>query len=450
MLPAQTKNILDTIRKLYRRNSKVTLYKVINKMHPSQMANIYRYLNQSERENIFKYILRMDGIGEFIKELDETLTKDIFESLSRDEITTILKHMTTEDIAELVDELDDNISDKIQNLLDQEELVEIKEVLKYDDESAGRIMSHEFMAFDSDLTVQETIDRFQEYGEEIEMPFYLYITDKTQRMIGVLSLRQLLLHSSSAKLKSFMEKEFIYVSPDDDQEKVANIVSEYNYLALPVLNEDNKLVGIITVDDMMDVIREEATEDMLKMAGAGDDEDILLKSVFENARTRFPWLMASWIGGLIAFYTIHSFQNILDSTIILAGFIPIIIGMGGNIGTQTSTILVRGLATGHVNTNEFYKVIFKEVKVGFILGLLYGTLLGSLTSILYQNNILLGLTVGISIALSMLIACSIASIIPILLYKIDMDPAIAAGPFVTTAIDVVGVMVYFVIASKLL
>ena len=190
MLPAQTKNILDTIRKLYRRNSKVTLYKVINKMHPSQMANIYRYLNESERENIFKYILRMEGIGEFIKELDETLTKDIFESLSRDEITIILKHMTTEDIAELVDDLDDNISDKIQNLLDQEELVEIKEVLKYDDESAGRIMSHEFMAFDSDLTVQETINRFQEYGEEIEMPFYLYITDKTQRMIGVLSLRQ--------------------------------------------------------------------------------------------------------------------------------------------------------------------------------------------------------------------------------------------------------------------
>ena len=254
-----------------------------------------------------------------------------------------------------------------------------------------------------------------------------------------------------------MEKDFIYVNPEDDQEKVANIVSEYNYLALPVLNEEQELIGIITVDDVMDVIREEATEDMLKMAGAGDDEDILLKPVIENAKTRFPWLMPSWIGGLLAMCIISFFEGFMTEYLILASFIPIIIGMGGNIGTQTSTIIVRGIATGHVNINEFYKVILKEIRVGMTLGIIYGILLGCLgwlmsTFIALQGPIatVLGITVGISIFLSMLIGCAVASFIPILLYKMELDPAIATGPFVTTAIDILGVLVYFLTASLLL
>ena len=460
MVEYDHKKILYTIRRLYRRNSKITLYKVINKMHPSQMANVYRYLHPLERINIFKYIIRMDGVGEFIKELDESLIKEIFASIKSDEISIILKKMPAEDIAELIEDLSEPISQKIQELLNKKELLEVEEVLQYEDESAGRIMSHEFMAFNSQLTIEQARNRFKEYGEDIEMPFYLYVVDiDTNKMIGVLSLRQLLLHDEKKTLKDIMEKDFIYVNPEDDQEKVANIVSEYNYLALPVLNENQKLIGIITVDDVMDVIREEATEDMLQMAGAGDDEDILLKPIIENAKTRFPWLMPSWIGGILAMCIISFFEGFMTQHLILASFIPIVIGMGGNIGTQTSTIIVRGIATGHVNINEFYKVIFKEIRVGMTLGLIYGILLGFLVFLLVENyNILhtspvggeFGLTVGISIFLSMLIGCAVASIIPILLYKMNRDPAIATGPFVTTSIDILGVLVYFLIASLLL
>ena len=182
-------------------------------------------------------------------------------------------------------------------------------------------------------------------------------------------------------------------------------------MALPVLNKEEELIGIITVDDVMDVIREEATEDMLKMAGAGDEEDILLKPVIENVKTRFPWLMPSWIGGLLAMFIISFFEGFMTKHLILASFIPVIIGMGGNIGTQTSTIIVRGIATGHVNINEFYKVILKEIRVGITLGVIYGVLLGCLSWIIYDliSNTgesigsLLGITVGISIFLSMLI-----------------------------------------------
>ena len=452
------KRILDTIRRLYRRNSKITLYKVINKMHPSQMVNVYRYLYPSERINIFKYIIRMDGVGEFIKELDESLIKEIFSSINNTEMSVILKKMPAEDIAELIDDLDEPVSEKIQELLNKKELLEVEEVLQYEDESAGRIMSHEFMAFDSQITIEQARNRFKESGEDVEMPFYIYVIDNdTKKMIGVVSLRQLLLNDEKNILKDVMEKDFIYVNPEDDQEKVANIVSEYNYLALPVLNEEQELIGIVTVDDVMDVIREEATEDMLKMAGAGDEEDILLKPVIENAKTRFPWLMPSWIGGLLAMCIISFFEDFMTKHLILASFIPIIIGMGGNIGTQTSTIIVRGIATGHVNINEFYKVILKEIRVGMSLGIIYGILLGFLgwlmsTFIALQGPIatVLGITVGISIFLSMLIGCAVASFIPILLYKMELDPAIATGPFVTTAIDILGVLIYFLTASLLL
>jgi len=356
------------------------------------------------------------------------------------------------------------MSVRIQDLLNKEDQLEVEEVLQYEDESAGRIMSHEFMAFDSELSIDAARKRFREYGDEIEMPFYIYVVDsKTNKMVGVVSLRQLLLNTQEKILKDIMEIDFIFVSPDDDQEKVANIVSEYNYLALPVLNEESELIGIVTVDDVIDVIREEATEDMLKMAGAGDDEDILLKPVIENAKTRFPWLMPSWIGGLCAMAIISYFESFMQEQLILAAFIPIIIGMGGNIGTQTSTMIVRGISTGHVNMTAFYKVIFKEIKVGAILGLIYGGLLGLMGATLANLShadiipiainaipIQFGLTVGVSIFCSMLIGCAVASFIPIMLYKLKLDPAIATGPFVTTAIDILGVISYFLIASIIL
>tara|TARA_B100000614_G_scaffold83639_1_gene75152 strand:- start:582 stop:1976 length:1395 start_codon:yes stop_codon:yes gene_type:complete len=458
------RRMLDTIRKLSRRNNKITLYKFINKIHPSQMVNIYRHLHPNERINIFNYILRMDGAGQFVKELDETLKKELFSLIEKDKISTILSKMNLEDIAEVLQDLNPELTSKVEKMLNEKKLSKVEEVLKYEDESAGRIMTHEYMAFDSKQTVKESRERFRLDGENIEMPFYIYVVDiKTNEMLGITSLRQLLISDEMKTLSEIMEKDFIYVGPDEDQEVVAKIISEYNYLALPVLNDNNKLVGIITVDDVIDVIREEATEDMFKLAGAGDDEDILLKSVRENAFTRFPWLMASWVGGVLALFIISYFESMMIEQVILASFIPVIIGMGGNIGTQTSTIIVRGIATGHVNVDAFYKVIFKEIKVGALLGVIYGSLLGILGSLLPKlvqvsffkfqielSSLQLGLTVSLSIFFSMLIACVVASIMPVVLFKIGKDPAISTGPFVTTSIDILGIIMYFTIASILI
>lgn len=464
MFGFDNRRMLDTVRRLNRRNSKITLYKFINKIHPSQMVNVYRHLHPTERKSIFQYIIRMDGAGEFIKELDNSLIKDLLNSIDDVQVKTILNKMNSEHIAELIQELNTKEALKVEKLLNQKELSEIEQVLQYDDESAGRIMTHEFMAYDSQLTVKQSRDKFRQDAENIEMPFYIYVIDiKTNKMIGITSLRQLLLNSEDKSLYEIMEKDFIYVKPTDDQEVVAQTMSEYNYLALPVLDVKHKLIGIITVDDVMDVIREEATEDMFKLAGAGDDEDILLKPAIENAQTRLPWLMASWVGGVFALFIISFFEQIMIEQVILASFIPVIIGMGGNVGTQTSTIIVRGISTGHVNVDEYYKVIFNEIKVGALLGMVYGILLGILGSmipILVRANIInidinvtsiqLGAIVSLSIFFSMLIACMVASIIPILLYKIKLDPAIATGPFVTTAIDILGIIMYFLIATMMI
>jgi len=283
------------------------------------------------------------------------------------------------------------------------------------------------------------------------MVFYLYVTDDDDRLVGVISLRDLVTTHPDKTLDNIMIKNVISVQPETDQEEVAKIVSRYNYLAVPVIDLEEHMLGIVTVDDVVDVIREEATEDFLQMAGAGKDREILLKSSWGNARARLPWLFASWVGGVGAVAIIGVFKNMLETTIALAAFIPVIIGMGGNIGTQSSTIIVRGLATGRVDIGNNLKIILKEIKVGLILGVLYGLLLGIFATLKFVNTTpYLGLIVALSILSSMIISTFVGTLMPLLFSKLNIDPAIATGPFVTTSIDIIGVTLYFLIASALI
>ncbi|MBC8214723.1 MAG: magnesium transporter [Candidatus Marinimicrobia bacterium] len=443
--------ILKTLQRLYRRNASVAMYKLVYKTHPADMAWVYRHLNSIERKDIFQFIERMEGLGDFLNELDDAIIIELFGSLSPNHIAEVLGNIDADDIVGILDVLPNETSTEIRELLNLEERKEVEELLQYDDESAGRIMSTHFVAFQEILTVQEAIVKFQELkNKDTDAPFYIYVINEKNQMAGVLSLRQLLLNKPKTALKDIIDDDFIAVSPDTDQEEVAKLVSQYNYLALPVVEKNNELVGVITVDDVIDILREEATEDILKMAGAGQDREILLKSTFDNAKTRFPWLMASWIGGVIALMIIGAFETLLEKTVALVAFIPVIIGMGGNVGTQTSTIIVRGIATGRVNVNEVYKIIFKEIRVGMLLGIIYGAFLGVLAYfrfVDFTSPVELGFIVGISIFFAMTIACTIGSLFPIVLDKLNFDPAISTGPFVTTAIDIVGVLIYFYIAT---
>ena len=311
-------------------------------------------------------------------------------------------------------------------------------------------MSTDVFTLHKNTIARNAIQSLQDQ-EEAEMVFYLYVTDDDDRLVGVISLRDLVTTHPDKTLDKIMTKNVISVQPETDQEEVAKIVSRYNYLAVPVIDLEEHMLGMVTVDDVVDVIREEATEDFLQMAGVGKDREILLKSSWGNARARLPWLFASWVGGVAAVAIIGVFKNMLETTIALAAFIPVIIGMGGNIGTQSSTIIVRGLATGRVDIGNNLKIILKEIKVGLILGVLYGLLLGVFATLKFVDTTpYLGLIVALSILSSMIISTFVGTLMPLLFRKLNIDPAIATGPFVTTSIDIIGVTLYFLIASALI
>jgi magnesium transporter len=266
--------------------------------------------------------------------------------------------------------------------------------------------------------------------------------------VGVSSLRQLVVVPPETTLKQFMTTDVFAVGTDVDQEEVAKLVARYDILAVPVVDESHRLEGIVTVDDVIDIFRQEATEDMLKMAGVGE-EYVETQSVFRSTKTRLPWLLASCAGGIMALFIIGRFEGTLYRFAYLAAFIPVIMGMGGNIGTQSSTIVVRGLATGRLNVRDFWRVVSKELAIGLILGGFYAVLIGTVAQVQYTVQ-MLALTVGLAVIISMTVAALVGSGVPLLLARINIDPAVATGPFVTTSIDIISVYCYFILATTLL
>lgn len=440
----------DTFRRLINRKANTNLIKLIEKTHSADLAVIYRFFTDNEQDYLFVLMTDNEYTAEFLSELDDSILEDLLEDVAPERIVPIIRSASSDDQTTILNALPEEKSKIIIDSMHTDEQEEIEEMLAYPEDSAGSMMSTGVFTLNEGLTAGEAINDLQNQ-EAAEMVFYLYVTDNDNHLAGVISLRDLVTTPSSTKLKDIMTRNVQYVRAETDQEEVAKVVSHYNLLAVPVVDSNDEILGIVTVDDVVDVIREEATEDFLQMAGAGKDREILLKSSWGNARARLPWLFASWIGGVVAILIIGFFENMLQSIVALAAFIPVIIGMGGNIGTQSSTIVVRGIATGRINFGNDLKLILKELSVGLILGGLYGLLLGTLAFFFFKDApVTFGLVVGLSICSSMIIATSIGTVVPLLLRKLDVDPAIATGPFVTTTIDILGVGIYFLIASALL
>tara|TARA_S200000501_G_scaffold67635_2_gene59121 strand:- start:2343 stop:3713 length:1371 start_codon:yes stop_codon:yes gene_type:complete len=440
----------DTFRRLLRRKANSNLAKLIKKTHPADLAIIFRYFLDEEQEYVFSIMKEREQTTEFLVELDDTILQKLLEDENPERISMLINQAPTNNQSYIIGNLENEKAQSVINLLELEEKEEIEELMGYPEDSAGAMMTTDVFTIHQDTTCGDALKKLQDQSPA-EMVFYLYLTDEDKRLTGVASLRALATSSAEKIMRNIMIKRIHSVRPETDQEEVARIVAQYNYLSVPVLDENDCLLGIVTVDDVVDVIREEATEDFLQMAGAGKDREILLKSSWDNARARLPWLFASWVGGIIAANIIGAFEQLLDSILVLAAFIPVIIGMGGNVGTQSSTIIVRGMATGRVDQDGEIRVFFKEMRVGLILGALYGLLLGLFTKFKFLDaDPMLGVVVGLSICASMLLAVTVGSFIPLFLRKLNIDPAIATGPFVTTSIDVLGVLLYFTIAGLLL
>jgi len=437
----------DTFRRLIRRHARTNITKLIGKTHPADMAILFRFFTEMEQKTLFDIIMDLEYVADFLDELDEPIILNLMGDEPPEIIAKLFQRLSANDQAGILAIFPDEKAQSVLDLLNSEKQEEVEEIMSYPEDSAGSIMTTDVFTLHQNTFAHEAIKELQKQDKS-EMVFYLYVTSDEKRLTGVISLRDLVTTPPETSLVDIMTKNVVSVRPETDQEEAAKIVARYNYLAVPVIDMDGSMLGIVTVDDVVDVIREEATEDFLKMAGAGKDREILLKSSWENAKSRLPWLFASWVGGVLAAFIIGKYEHMLETSVALAAFIPVIIGMGGNIGTQSSTIIVRGIATGRVGEGEELKLIFKEIQVGLILGVLYGILLGGFTYIpLVDTTPYLGLIVGLSICSSMLIASCVGTVVPLIFRKINVDPAIATGPFVTTSIDIIGVTLYFLIAS---
>jgi|TARA_B110000438_G_scaffold237568_1_gene235032 magnesium transporter len=439
-----------TIQRLLRRKADDNLTKILRKTHPADVALLMRGFANSDQKTIFNLCPTFSHKAKVLEELDEALIENMLIDESSINISKMFLYLDTNDQAAIIGMFPEEKQKEILQKIEVEDLEDVEEIMSYPDDSAGSIMTKETFTLNQNTSVRESLKQLQAFPENDKI-FYVYVLDDKEKLVGVLSLRNLATSKNTNKLKDIMITDIHAAKSETDQEEVATTVAQYNYLALPVVNRENKFLGIVTIDDVVDIIREEASEDFLQMAGVGKDREILLKSPIENAQSRAPWIFASLIGGICAAGIISYFDHLIKEMIVLASFIPVIIGIGGNIGTQSSTIIVRGLATGRVDVANTAPLIIKEIIVGGILGALYGILVGFAAEFITGNELEnLGLVVGLSIACSMTIATAVGASVPIILQKLNFDPAISTGPFVTTAIDILGVALYFIIASSIL
>ena len=439
-----------TIQRLLRRKADANLTKILRKTHPADIALLMRGFGGIDQKNIFNLCPTFNHKAKVLEELDESLIESMLIDESPKNISKMFVYLDTNDQAAIIGMFPDDKQKEILEKIEIEDLEDVEEIMSYPDDSAGSIMTKETFTLNQNTTIKESIKQLQAVPENDKI-FYVYVLDNKEKLVGVVSLRNLVTSKNTKKLKEIMIKDIHAATSETDQEEVAKTVAQYNYLALPVVNRQNRFLGVVTIDDVVDIVREEASEDFLQMAGVGKDREILLKSPIENAQSRAPWIFASLIGGICAAAIIGYFDVLLKEMIILAAFIPVIIGIGGNIGTQSSTIIVRGLATGRVDVGNTVSLVTKEIIVGAILGTFYGLLVGAssefITGAQLEN---LGLVIGLSIACSMTIATAVGASVPLVLKKLNFDPAISTGPFVTTAIDILGVALYFIIASFIL
>jgi len=444
----RNKILLESIKRLLRRNAVGPLRKIVNRTHAADLSGVFQSLPLSHQRKLFDLIQSAEGKGLLFSLLEEDTFINLVSGMGLDAVAAIFESMPNDDVADLIALLPQETADALLQKMHREGSEEVEELLKYEDDTAGGIMVPDFIALKEDTTAREAIEAIQTEFVDVEMPFYLYVIDEYDKLVGVSSLRQLVVVPPHTPLKSFMTTDVFSVRTDMDQEEVAKIVAKYDILAVPVVDESHKLVGIVTVDDVIDIFRKEATEDILKMAGAGE-EYVETKSVLRSTRIRLPWLFASCIGGIIAALVVGHFAESLRKLTYLAAFIPVIMGMGGNIGTQSSAITVRGLATGRLNVRDIWKVVFKELTVGLLLGCLYGALIGTVAQLRYQT-VGVAFSAGLAVLSSMAVAALVGSLVPMLFERIKIDPAVATGPFVTTAIDIISVSCYFLIATSLI
>jgi len=429
--------VLDSVKRLLRIGATANLGNILQKQHPADLAQIFGELPDRDRVAAFTVLLERNSrlAMETLSELGHEAAAALLAGRSAEEIAKLVQEMPPDDAAALIDKLPDELSSAVLELMGRKASGEVENLLEYAEQTAGRIMNPNVFALAEDMTVGEAITALQS-SRDVEMVFYLYIVDARRHLVGVTSLRRLLLVSPETPLKRIMTPEPISARVDMDQEEVARLVASYNLLAIPVVEESNKLVGLITVDDVIDVIKDEATEDLYRLAGVSSDERVFTPAG-ESLRKRMPWLIVNLATAFMAAAVVGIFQNTISAWVALAVFMPIVAGMGGNAATQTLTVIVRGIALGELTWGNSRKALNKELLVGVGNGLVVGTI-AALVAWVMNGDPRLGIILALAMVVNLFVAGLAGTLIPLGLKAIKVDPALASAVFITTFTDVAG------------
>jgi len=429
--------VLDSVKRLLRIGATANLLNLLQKQHPADLAQIFNELPEKERRAVFYVLIERNSrlAMEALSELGPAVGADLLSGRSAEEIAKLIQEIPSDDAAALIDHLPEELSNAVLNLMRRKESGEVENLLEYAEQTAGRIMNPHVFALSEDMTVGEAITALQS-SRDVEMVFYLYVVDARRHLVGVVSLRRLLLVSPETPLKRIMTADPISARVDMDQEEVARLVASYNLLAIPVVEESNKLVGIITVDDVIDVIKDEATEDIYRLAGVAGDERVFTPPT-ESLRKRLPWLGVNLATAFLASAVVGLFEGSIAQVAALAIFMPIVAGMGGNAATQTLTVIVRGIALGELTWSNSRKALLKESAVGISNGVALGVVAAAVAWVM-RGDPILGLLLAAAMVINMTVAAVAGTLIPLGLRALKVDPALASSVFITTLTDVFG------------
>lgn len=442
--------MLEKIKHLIEEKKYFKIKELLITMNEHDIAEILEELPKNELIKVFR-LLPKDIAADVFSYLETDTEASIITSLSDIEAVDIINDMAADDAADLIDEMPANVVNKLLNKVDSETRRDINQLLKYPDNSAGSIMTVEYLDFKEYNTIHDAIKKIRREYEETETIETCYVTDKRRKLVGIIKLKDLVIHNEDITVGEIMDTDVISVNTLMDQEKVAEIIKDYDITSVPVVDSENKLVGIITIDDIIDIIEEETTEDIEKMAAILPTEKSYLKlSIIELWKSRIPWLLLLMISATFTGKIIQHYENALASMVILTSFIPMIMDTGGNAGGQASATIIRGLSLNDIEFSDIVKVIWKELRVSFCVGITLALANFVKLLVIDQVTISVAIVVCITLVLTVCVAKVIGCSLPIIAKRIGFDPAVMASPFITTIVDAVSLFIYFKIAVSML
>lgn len=443
-------SIVERIKEIIDDENIQQLTEELNGYHSADLADIFAELKPEQRLLCFK-CLDEELAADMVEYLSPQLQVEILGDIDQKLASRIISKLPHDSAADVLGDMDDLESETYLDSLPDKFSAEVRELLNYNEDTAGGIMNPVVLTVNVDMTVKEVLQHIRISAEKDNMElYYVYVVDKQNHLLGVISLRKLLTSPVGQKVEDIMITDIVKLHVDDFQDYIADIFMKYQYNALPVVDLYNRLKGMITWDDVQDIVEEETTEEIYTSSGIStdvvDEDEILTGNIFNAIRARTPWLFITLIGEFVAVHVAHHFDYLIQALPIIAIFMPLLAGLGGNIGTQSITLMVRGLSTGQVTLSSAIHYIFREMGVGLIIGAFFGSLV-TLVTWGWQNNGHLGIVVGAAMMINMTMATVIGTFTPFALKKLKIDPAIASGPMIATTIDVMGLAVYFTLVS---